>query len=230
MANDLSRLSGKSFAYVIRDQTAKVLETALRYTPIAKVGQVTKEVTAKHNTFSKVSGPSSRDLPWISTTKSGGRKWWVTGKKEGKYVFQFVGNRWPDAMWDEFEATEKLRKEKLKIAIRLAKQARGLARQVWLQAARDLRLAIKYSPAQVATAMPSDGKRYDNADGREFSNGSLYYTEISVHYSVITPDRAARILQSAVTSRIKAFEIETRKGVFADIEQRAKRYPGIFTK
>jgi len=53
---------------------------------------------------------------------------------------------------------------------------------------------------------------------------------VNTNTMLINKYNGAAILQGAIDTRLKAFTNDLKHSVFENVEYRAKRYPGIFTK
>lgn len=148
--------------------------------------------------------------------------------KTGYYVrlngrSYYLGNIYPDALWDTIQAAKKaLLQSKLK--------ARGLARQSWYLAA--LRMGKGFdAPAYVKSAVASTGKAYPE-------NIGVTVQESGAEVSIIVTNSQPTInrlpnsepqLNSALESRVIFYERNLKAGVFEKIEKIAAKYKGFYT-
>lgn len=262
MIRELSRMSGKAFEEVLADQTKKVLETCVKYTPSAKLQEAIRRsqnhIKRKFNTYSggragtvdqyigsQVFTSAAKEDPRISITKAGtwyvkggkfymmkGRGQWAAKEGQNSSRFAATGPRWNAAMWAQFEREEADRVADLDLALKTAAKdvriSRGLCKASWLEIADDLGIVLKV-PEFVRKARPANGKKYDNGAGRKITRTDAVFFEIENRMPTLVQKLDGRaILQRAISTRLKAFEIELRRGVFNDLVQRARRYPGIF--
>lgn len=148
--------------------------------------------------------------------------------------------RWNMKRWSAYLALEQDRQREIAADERrivderkAVKKARGLSKNSWYQIGTGLRLSLRGVPAYVANASPSNGQHYVNGSGSEHSESSKFYLQFENRYPALASPRTAKmnghkILQRAVDTRLKAFEIEMQKGVFQDMKARAQRHPGVF--
>ena len=243
LLKELSRTSGRTYEHVLKDQTERILETAARYTHSA----TTTDIKARHqfrvdrafNTWPNRKG--GRQLPEISINsgRRGGDKGkvWLRDKSEDGGTKFFVMNRnkrWSNDRWGRYQALEEQRKqardEEIKNGLKRAMASRGLQKRSWQDIADALGLRIKI-PAYASRAVSRSGRRYVNGTGTiQRSGTALSYLLINSAPILITRMDGAKILQRAINTRLKAFQIETEKGVFNDLAARAKRYPGIYIR
>lgn len=138
-------------------------------------------------------------------------------------------------MLRRFQALDAFRQADIKGRIRglmeAALNARGLARNSWLQIAQKLGITLSSIPggAQVARARPSSGASYQPGNGSRYEGpGQLYY-EITNSY----PFRhfkidGRQILSWAIQGEMGYFRNNLKHGVFNDLAAIAKKYRGIF--
>lgn len=247
MLQGLQDLSGQTFEHLLIDQVGALLRNCIAHTRAAGQGAIIKRVSRRNNfiefasgevisVWKKAGGPTmfldtstfkprkgqrapllERGLSWHEMEPGSG------GSGNGRH--------WSDARWSKFEML-KAEAAKRQQDFQKALQARGLAKHSWLQAALDLGISTERVGAAgyVQAARPSNGAEYKNGFARTLLEGAAIYIEVSNDQPILVDKlNGAGILQGALDSRVKAFDIETKKGVFADLEARAKRYPGIFT-
>jgi len=145
--------------------------------------------------------------------------------------------RWADTRWADFQRkdsrlekqAEKNRRSDLKKAL----AARGLAKQSWLQIAESLGLTAEQigAAAYVLRAKPSNGKTYQNGTSSKMGGTDEIVIEIENSSNLLTHFSRPSgwdILQQAMDARVSAFERDLANDVFNDMENRMKRYPGIY--
>lgn len=135
----------------------------------------------------------------------------------------------------------KIFKERLEAAVK----AIGLTAGSWVQAADSAGLDIGSSAyiTKARNAVPSSGRRYQNGKTRQEGNASQFLLTIINSMPILvngikrkkrsggnTELDGWKIINRAIKTRRSAFLMDLRKGVFADLETRARRYPGIFTR
>lgn len=118
----------------------------------------------------------------------------------------------------------------------------GLTKRSWYQIGIDLKLPMKPQPRYVSGSKPSNGKDYKNGFGtKHLTSGGLFFA-LENNYPALISGRAIKksksgktrsinghaILQRAISTRLRAFTYEVRKGVFDDLKMRAARHPGVF--
>ncbi len=246
MVNELSRLSGKSFAHVLVHQVGALLKVCLRKTAAASAASIVKRITSNRGTTGFVEFASGEvvsfwrkaDTQMFLDTSNfvpakgqkpprliGNKSWHDMGGEGG------MPRHWSDERWGRYIALMGQAADIISGRLSAAKKARGISKQSWLQIAADLGLVLD-APAYVRNAAPSNGKTYKNGTARKLLAAASMLIEIRNDHPVINAMRrpsGQEILQGAIRTRLKAFEYETKKGVFADMATRAKRYPGIFT-
>ena len=130
--------------------------------------------------------------------------------------------RYPNAVW---RALARARKESLRRKL----AARGLSKQSWQRLAVAAGLEIKV-PGYVARAVPTTGRTYpENAVAKRVGRGGRF----SIRFMNLQPTvqiaqvggRAA--WQRALNGPAKSFATSLRKGVFRDLAQVSRRYPGL---
>jgi len=247
---DLSRMAGKDFAPVLKAEGARVIETAVRYTPAAsakkKDGTAQEEAERRNRSFG--------DGPEIYVAKRDGKAWWL--EKDDRYVnpkkpriseqvphFHRMNDptrRWNAQRWSAYRAMEGLRQQAIKDDVKriqderdAIKKARGLSKNSWYQIGQTLRLEMRGIPKYVTGAVPSTGKVYQNGKGSEHADGKAFFLLFQNSYPALaSPKRPKmdghKILQRAITTRIKAFENNLRHGVYNDMKARVQRHPGVF--
>lgn len=241
---ELMRLSGKSWEDVLLNQAAALLKICLRRTPAATAAGIVKRVSSHNNHIefedgSVISFWKKADATMFLDT-SNFRPPGPKAKKQtrapllvnGKSWHQVDsgGRRWSDARWARYKGYEAAAKTK-RLDLKAAKGARGLSKQSWLQIAAELGLGDLGAPGYVKNAVPSNGKTYRNGTARKVMEAAAFYIDLmNDHPLVVKKLNGAQMLQGAIDTRLKAFDHEMSKGVFDDIETRAKRYPGLFVR
>ncbi len=159
---------------------------------------------------------------------------------------------WNKRRWQTFRELEQQRQLEIKAAkltiaaqIKAVAGARGLSKKSWWEAGYDLRLPMRGIPAYVTNAKPSNGRSYKNGIGSEHggaSNSDLFFLVIENRYPALVGGRVRKtskkgkstylnghaILQRAINTRLSAFKMELKKGVFDNLKLRASRHPGVF--
>lgn len=123
--------------------------------------------------------------------------------------------------------------QKRKIPVRVAeikgKRSRGLAKQAFYTASKQLNKPAKV-PAYVRKARPQDDKIYKSAEAGLKTKGFQKYVEVKLFQPILFDQGGQRALDAAINARANAIFNDIRRGVFNDIETMLKRYPGVFVK
>lgn len=231
---ELSRISGKDFADVIRHEAVSVLKRAALWEKIANIQDIKKAVQAKFRygwgeegrTWRVLISPNN-DAIWVMDLISG-KKYPVTSQKA-------VRTKLPDSAWANYSALASDRAFLQSGEERKRIGARGLARQSWVQIADAIGVDIESVPPG-GSAQSALARRAIAVNGRSYLNGraiqeaaqdAFLLTLVNESPIVIKRDGAGR-MQRAIDARTTAFNIALRKGVFQNVKARAQRYPGIF--
>jgi len=257
MFADLARMAGKDFDHVVRPEAARIVERAIEYTPAAKPkkGQVSAKDEAEriHRTYGDRANEGDGSAK-ISVTKANGKVWWM--EKDDRYVdkdrprtvarvphFHRMNDprrRWNPQRWSAYRQLEMRRQQAIQQEQRrisddrkAVKKARGLSKNSWYQIGRALHLPMRGIPNYVINASPSTGKVYVNGTGQEHGAGKKFFLVLENRYPALTlPKRPGmngnNILQRAINTRLKAFEVNMQRGVYQDMKARAQRHPGVF--
>jgi hypothetical protein len=235
MVDDLATLSGKLFEDVLIHQVGALLKVCLRMTPAARASAIVKRISSQNDHVQFPSGhiisiwKKAGDVTmFLDESTWDGRGQAPRQAATGMTWHDMSKRRWSDKRWARYQAYQAELKNYQKDP-KAALRARGISKQSWEQIAQDLGLDIG-APAFVRRAVPSNGKTYKNGVAKKFLEVAASYIEIANdNYLVVKKLDGWAILQRAMNTRRRAFQIEMEKGVFEDIAMRAKRYPGIFT-
>lgn len=201
---------------VIEYETAKVMEAAVKFTPVASIAKIREAA----DSASMTAQPESLYTPRTPAGRAARERAFRTAKK-GLLVY-WLDHRYPDALW---RSIKRARAANLKAAL----ASRGLSKRTWLELARLIGFDIK-APGFVKKAKPSvgEGKFAANFTLRRAAgqSGRMSLTLTNAQPTIVKL-RGGAILQRAITGRVKYFETSLRKGVFDDLVQVARRYPGI---
>ena len=201
---ELSKLTGLSFADVIRSETKSILEEAVKKTKAAQVKLIESDV--KQTILRKIHGKTYL----INTSeKFKCPSWWSPQAPKGW--------RLPPSVWAAVLS-------QIKSDIALKKQARGLAKKSWLQIAESLGFWISV-PDYVKNATTPKGDYPKDATAKESKDLNSFFIELtnSRTYSGSVPDA----LRAAVRGRTKFFEKNMKLGVFKKLSEIAAKYPGL---
>lgn len=263
MVQELSRMSGKAYKDVLKDQSKVLLEKCVEYTPAASVKRIRKHIKGK-NSRGEVGGVAVS----VNVKQGAAKNIWMLdesdfGKqnrkndsppkmKGGRVALQMKGvdkdgnkRRWSNKRWAKHKAILAAIKAR-RIDANKVVAARGLAKQSWVQAGKSIGVNVE-APAFVVNARPSSGGGSPKmAESRELSEGGSYAIEIRNYNRILNgkgfdkmkQGRAElkvkfngnRILERAMKARYTAFKHDLKNGVFDILEDRIKRYPGIFIK
>ncbi len=235
MIAGLSAVSGKSQEDVLLDQVAQLLSVCIRYTHSADKQSLETSVANRNHRTSIKDGPKLT----VNFKRNIGNTWLVD---EGE---KYLANqhRLPAAKWAKaLMLAARLEGQRTDPAT--ARKSRGLTKSSWLQIAQTLGIADRVKAAGwIRGATTFKGRKPPPMGSSErILSGAAIIIEIANSSGLLVngPSRRFKgnranlngwsIIQRAMTTRAKAFQNEMKRGVFSDIEARAKRYPGIFTK
>lgn len=146
------------------------------------------------------------------------------------------GHHVPDHIWLDYLAGRSAQLAAVKARTKELLKRRGLERLSWLQMAD----AMGISLATVAPAgnLREAQARGATARGRTFANGTATESASGLQFEIVVENGSPvaikrwgqRRLEDAMNRRRRGFEIALAKGLFENLEKRAKRYPGIFVK
>lgn len=257
MTLELSRMSGKDHAPVIRIEAASCIKIAALKQKIASAATIRRQVRERKGShFKGDSGEVSTNVHvfagrvWF-TQAVGSRAKRLTGPVQpgqarhvvqsgGYYLVYNQGHtrgwRLPDPIWLEFLATEDGREEYIKALIAERTARRGIERLSWLQMGDaigiDLETVAPSGALQqpIARAAAVRGRQYKNGAAIETATGSRFILLVT-NESPAAIKRFGQIrLNNAVEQRVRGFEIALGKGLLQDLERRAARWPGIFVR
>ena len=191
---EMSKLTGATFADIIRSETQSILEAATKKTQAAQV----KLIQAR------VKGTVARTLE--------GKTYLLPGSAHAS-----KGWRVSDPIWNAIQL-------QIKNSIKRRKDARGLAKKSWVQAAEKLGLTLKV-PSYVSKATAKGGDYPQNAQAEEKQNGAEFFIQITNErtYSRSVIDA----IRAAIRGRTRFFQNNLRRGVFKKTADIASKYPGI---
>jgi hypothetical protein len=190
----LAEITGVSFQDVIRAETKSILEAAVKKTQAAQVKLITARVNDR----------VARSLD--------GKTYLMSGSANAP-----KGWRLPDAVWAAIQL-------QIKKSIKRRKDARGLAKKSWVQAAGSLGIDIK-APAFVQKATTTTGDYPANANGAEKTEGNSFFIEITNSRTYTASTRDA--IRAAMRGRTRYFQNNLKRGVFKKTSDIAAKYPGI---
>jgi len=247
MIGDLARTSGRDFLPVLVNQVGALLKVCLRLTPARPVGEIVKRASRRLNHIEFPNGEviavwkkadhaemylDESTYPnyaahWPKTTKL------PTFEKGSKSWHQMNDPKrhWNDQRWGRYQELRAMIPEIRRRKVDEAVARRGLAKFSWKQMADALGLMLPV-PAYVrrASQTPAGLRMLGESTARSVLEQAAAFVDLQSRNPLLTGKLGGRqIILRALNARLKAFEIETSKGVFSDLAARAKRYPGIFT-
>jgi len=149
----------------------------------------------------------------------GGMTWHAVGD---------ANRHWSDARWAKYQVRERERLAMEQKRYREALDARGLAHKTWNQIAEALGLDLKIPQWVKSAKDPRGVSRQEGLAAKIIDQAVCIVEIVNRNPLVVGKLDGEAILAGALRDREKAFMIDVEKGVFEDMERRAKRYPGIF--
>lgn len=209
MCEQLAAITAKNHTDVLESEVGKVLEGAIRYTKSAKVSRLKN----RHDTATFSTQPATLYAP-----KHGRKGVNISGRGDVKY---YLLNRYPNLLWS---AITTRRRARLLAQLR----ARGLSKKSWLTIAQRLGIKLDDVPGYVPRAIATTGREYpDNIIARKGATkkrAAIAFTNAQPTVNAIGGERA---LKGAIAGRVKFFNKNAEKSVFADVKRIAKAYPGM---
>lgn len=190
---------------VMREEIGKVLEKTIENTAAADVSKIRQHSENARFTL----------MPATLYTPRGRRPRKLIG---GKVLYDLT-RRYPPQLW---AAIQKVRA--VDLANRIA--ARGLAKQSWLRIAEKWGINVTV-PGYVRKAVPTSKKQYDDESARVTRMPNELTYELENSQPTVNAIGGAKALQSAVDGRTEFFHVNMAHGVFDDMANIAKKYPGI---
>ena len=206
MVKDLARRLDAPPDEVLKEEVGKVLEKAIQDTPVMDTGKARRRFDAARFTAQ----PETLYEPKYRLRRH---------PKNNKILYNLT-YKYPGELWS---AITEARAADLKKKI----AARGLAKQSWLKIARMLGLSV-HAPSYVENAVATTGKTYDEdetAEVQRTSGGVNYHFENS--QPTVNAIGGEEALQAAMDGRTLFFVNNIERGVFEDLGQAAKKYPGV---
>lgn len=248
---NLAARSGRSYLDVLRDQTGAVLDICIARSPnpwkqgrakvrraielrIQKPGRYIGDSGTLVNDIGRVPRPTP-DSTLQTTTGTRGAKggaefeWYVGRDRKGKRIFlppdRMLGN-------EKFHRRQGIKYALYEMAqpkVMQAMETVGSVKASWVAIADEVGAPLRKAPKWVKKVR-SKMQVNDGALSRVIIEDAATFIEVvNTNVMLINKYNGGAILQGAIQTRMKAFEIEVKKGVFNDIAMLAKRYPGIFT-
>ncbi len=254
MLRDLAAAAGhgtetRRALYVV---AAKVIDTAISYTPMSTqadlIARVDRDVNldfARYDVLGSdgvlttnqgTRGTLPAGTQWMREVSTDFRTRKGVKGKGGETVNYIVRGgdqrHWSNVRWARYQATAAQRQgdldQSLRIRERMAKESIGLTRQSWVQVADALHLEL-HAPrlGKIRAAVASNGRQYANGFGYPEESDAGFELVLENSLPSLVRGDGAGILQRAINTRLDAFEIEVKKGVLADLQTFAARYPGL---
>jgi hypothetical protein len=234
-----SRPIGRSTWDVMLYEVSKVLEGCVRLTTRDKVDQITRSVEFKNRTLrfgGKGSGPaiiyiSKKGLAWFADEPGAGYEGIAQGPNS-KRVFASSGKtfhpmteffHYGDPRWERYQSMLAQLKDR-QINVR---DVIGRGAQSWVQIGNALGLSVN-APAYVRNAPPFKGTPHINGVAKKVRSADSLFIEMKNFAPILlgTID-GNRILQTSINGRSKYFDQKLRRGVFDDVKEIARAYPGL---
>lgn len=243
MARDLSALSGKDYAAVLRNFAAESAKGAALDAKVASAKQIEAQVRERSNTTKGQVGEAGAYADYaltINLRKSKGRVWYLN-KITGKAYMVFDagptrGHHLPDVMWGDYLQAAKQRSELINARIREILRRRGIERQSWLQVGDALGVPLATVAPQgalqesVARAANVHGRTFPNGTSTEATHGAQHLITIRNASPVAIKRRGQDRLNRAITRRFTLFQTAVKRGFISDLKFRSSRWPGIFVQ
>lgn len=198
---ELSRVAGRARWDVLASEAEAILRKVITLTPVAKVA-----------------GIRARMLP----VHQGGTKLWTfypANTATGKLYN--LENKYPTPLWNAINA---------QIRTRLAEKVvrRGLSRNSWWLMAEKMGISIEV-PGYIRKVEVKGVDLRSNVSAIRGTSrtGKATLGGTNAQPTIAGPLRGQSILDRAIRGRVRYFEENLRRGVFADVAQIAKKYPGL---
>jgi hypothetical protein len=251
MIQELSAMSGRTFDHVIQLEAARILKRIISKSPASGVTQ-SRKIPLKQKAEMVRSG-SNRSFKFatgeiIFTHPAWDRRIMLdysnwndfSQRKSAKRPFirrgrsmhdMSGGRKWSDQRWQRYRELEHQIAVKNAEAAKRIPKTKGVARQSWLQSARDLNLDMEIiKPSSfVRKAVQLSRTQFTNSKGTKIETKTNFALEFQNSYPQFqNGGYSSAVINGAIKGRIKAFNIDMEKGVFEDVKRRAKRYKGVF--
>lgn len=236
MVRELSRLSGKEFAHVLRLEAASSIKIAATRKNVASASAIKRDVE-KNDTARVVrttsgeilvgrqtkravmaaKGLSHAEILSHNVRKAQGRVWYIdaTGKAERKFmVFDAgptVGWHLPDAVFARAQALAAEFPGALKARLRDLLARRGLERLSWVQITDAMRIDMD-DVAPVTLRIQDDLVRAANYRGKQFSNGRAAEAADSSRFTVTVTNESPSAIKTMGQSRLNNAIAQRVKG------------------
>jgi hypothetical protein len=232
--NELSRMSGTSQQAVVLFEIERILAECVRLTTRENFEKIKRSVEFKNRTLRVGdSGPAriyvtKKGLIWFADEPGSNYQGIAKGRTSDGKTFHPMSEHfhYSDERWNRYQGFMAQLQAK-QIVVR---DVIGRAGQSWVQCGRALGLDVE-APAYVKNAPGFKGKTYLNGTGSKGETTKGFFAEIRNEAPILLGTLPGnQILQRAINGRVSYFEQNMRRGVFADVQERAKRYKGIFVR
>lgn len=199
-----------AFNACLRDMQRKLATThTMEQVVDYEVGRIVNQAIRKTTraTIRSIRKSQSERPPWRTYDLGAGQK---------KY---YLENRYPNALWAKIQA-------RLEQSLAMKFQARELARRVWVEIIKKLGQRVEAS-GQAQAAKSGTFVASSAAGVERIRSTGVYGVEIENSFGKNRWVGAAQALFAAIAGRRKFFERNVATGVFRDLEQTAKKYPGM---
>jgi hypothetical protein len=247
---DLARISGKDFVPVLIDQVGTVLDLCIARSPDPWKGNSRSDVKKKvqfrvekpgryvgldgsvvDSTRNRVPRPlDGTPILQTLTGRRGGqedREWYIGRDRAGKRVF-IPEERLKTTKYFLLAAQKFGIYQVLEPKAEAAIAAIGSIKKSWVDIADAVGAPLRKSPAWLKKVRShrNDGER----SRVQIDSVAAFVEVVNTNCQLIQQYNGGAILQGAMDTRLKAFLNDLKAGTFKDLEYRASRYPGIFTK
>lgn len=173
-----------------------------------EVGKILEATLKRVTTATETSVLATESIPWRT---------WDLGRGKKQY---YLLNHYPDPLWSEME-------HRLDSSLKRKLAARGLSKRAWYELGLRIQQPIT-APAQVARAVSGGGHTgAENVTANRATNAKGYELRIENRSPLIRYSGGSQAFFAAVVGRRKYFERNVALGVFNDLREVAKRYPGL---
>ncbi len=234
---ELSRISGRDYDELLKHQAGTVIKT-LALDKRAKPPSV-KKIREAVTRIAHSSLKTPHGL--IRHTRNGMVYWRRSGSSKWRVVFDKGTSRgWhlSPAEWADYQAAVKYRQQWIVTETKKTAASRGLVRMTFIQMADDLHISLaKVGGANLNESIPRRARLPRRLSQATETEQGLKYEMVFKNFSQGVTGSQKRPyfrtywqgrLQSAITRRARAISMDMRKGVFNDMQLRAKKYPGVF--
>lgn len=231
MAEEMSRLSGKDFSSVVKTFAAQCAKMAALDSNVAKLNQIQKQVRER------ASYNYAFERGRIFVGRNG--RVWFRSDTNNKFYMVFDsgpsrGWRLPTLKWADYLYGTGDREAYIKARIAEKAKRRAIERLSWLQIGDALDVPLSSVGPQgnlqepLARGAAVNGKQFKNGTATDSANGAEFTVTIRDDSPVAIKRSGQDRLDRNTNRSVKAFEFAAQRGFLADLQFRAKRWPGIF--